>query len=251
MKLSANKKIYFLSDFHLGVPTYSDSRQREHKLIRFLNFCATDAEYIFIIGDIFDFWFEYNTVVPKGFVRILAKIAELQERGINIFFFTGNHDLWMRDYFELELGVKIFHEPQPFNFNDKKFLIGHGDGLGPGNSIYKIQKKIFLNPVCKFLFKWLHPDLGIKLALKLSHKSKTNHNHSVSSIKTNESIISYCKEQALHFQYDYFVFGHSHYPNECIINNNSVYYNVGDWITQYSFGVFDGVELKIEKFNFN
>ena len=164
MQISEGKKIYFLSDFHLGAPDHASSLAREKRLVSFLDTISQDAHQIFIVGDLFDFWFEYRHVVPKGYVRILGKIASLTDAGIPVFFFTGNHDMWMSGYFEKELNVPVYHEPKDFIFNGKSFFIGHGDGLGPGDHGYKLLKRDFRNPVCKFLFSILPPFLGIGLA---------------------------------------------------------------------------------------
>ena len=172
VSLTENKKIYFASDNHLGAPTPEASKEREAKFVRWLDTIKADAGAIFLLGDLFDFWFEYRTVVPKGFVRTLGKLAELRDSGIAIYFFVGNHDLWMDDYFEKELNIPVFHRPQEVESCGKRFLIGHGDGLGPGDKGYKRMKKVFTNPFCKWLFRWLHPDIGVRLAQYLSVKNK-------------------------------------------------------------------------------
>jgi UDP-2,3-diacylglucosamine hydrolase len=143
IQTSGNKKVYFASDQHFGAPTHEASLPREKKFVAWLDEIKKDAEAIFILGDLFDFWFEYKTVVPKGFVRVLGKLAEIRDSGTPIYFFVGNHDLWMHDYFETELNIPVFHAPQEFLIDKKKFLIGHGDGLGPGDKGYKRMKKSF------------------------------------------------------------------------------------------------------------
>ena len=172
MQLPPGKKIYFSSDNHLGAPTPAESLPREKKFVRWLDEVKHDAAAIFLLGDLFDFWFEYKTVVPKGFVRVLGKLAEISDSGIPIHFFVGNHDLWMRDYFETELNIPTYREPKEFTFNDKVFCLGHGDGKGPGDKGYKRMKKVFTNPVFRWLFRWLHPELGMRLAQYLSVKNK-------------------------------------------------------------------------------
>jgi len=138
---STTKKIYFASDQHLGAPTSKDSFVREKRFLYWLDTVKKDAEAIFLLGDLFDFWFEYKSVVPKGFVRILGKLAEIKDSGIPVYFFVGNHDLWMTDYFEKELNIPVYHKPQEFLIDNKKFFIGHGDGLGPNDNGYKRMKK--------------------------------------------------------------------------------------------------------------
>ena len=153
IELPENKKIYFASDNHLGAPTAAESKPREAKFVQWLDNIKADAGAIFLLGDLFDFWFEYKTVVPKGFVRTLGKLAELRDSGIPIYFFVGNHDLWMDDYFETELGILVYRRLLEVECAGKRFLIGHGDGLGPGDKGYKRMKKVFTNPFCKWLFR--------------------------------------------------------------------------------------------------
>ena len=147
-----DKKIYFLSDFHLGAPDFSSSLVREKKIVAFLDHIRADALQIIIAGDVFDFWYEYKTVVPKHFVRLLGKLAEITDSGIPVMLFAGNHDMWMRGYFQNELNIPVFFEPKTFEWNHKKFFIGHGDGLGPGDHGYKFIKKVFRNKFCQWLY---------------------------------------------------------------------------------------------------
>jgi len=168
----SNKKIYFASDQHFGLPNHTKSLMREKKFIAWLDQVRKDAEAIFLLGDLFDLWMEYKTVVPKGFVRVLGKLAEISDSGIPIHFFVGNHDLWVRDYFQKELNFKVYTKPTEFTFNNKTFLIGHGDGLGPEDTGYKLMKKVFTNPFSRWLYRWLHPDFGVALAQRLSLKNK-------------------------------------------------------------------------------
>jgi len=249
MELAAGKKIYFLSDFHLGAPNDIESRKREDRLVNFLNHAKQDAAAFFIVGDIFDFWFEYKTVVPKGFVRILGCLAQISDAGIPIHIFTGNHDLWMNDYLAKELNAKVYFEPHAFTLGNKKFYIGHGDGLGPGDYGYKRLKKIFTNPFCQWLFRWLHPDAGIQLANYFSAKSraKTGSADEVFLGEDNEWLIVYTKQMAKEMDVDYFVFGHRHYAIDFAINERTKYINLGDWIRLNTYGVFDGAQLQLLK----
>ena len=212
MEIATGKKVYFLSDFHLGAPNEVESRKREDRLVRFLQDARKDAGVIFIVGDIFDFWFEYKTVVPKGFVRILGTLAQMADEGIQLHIFTGNHDLWMQDYLSKELNAKLYFEPQQFTIQNKQFLIGHGDGLGPGDNGYKRLKNIFTNPICQWLFRWLHPDAGIQLANYFSRKSraKTGNTDELFLGEDKEWLILYTKEKAKTMAVDYFIFGHRH-----------------------------------------
>ena len=247
MEIATSKKVYFLSDFHLGAPNEVESRKREDRLVRFLQDARKDAGVIFIVGDIFDFWFEYKTVVPKGFVRILGTLAQLADEGIQLHIFTGNHDLWMQDYLSKELNATLYFEPQQFTIHNKQFLIGHGDGLGPGDNGYKRLKKIFTNPICQWLFRWLHPDAGIQLANYFSRKSRaqTGNADELFLGEDKEWLILYTKEKAKTMVVDYFIFGHRHYAIDLKINEKSRYINLGDWIRLNSYAVFDGKDLQL------
>jgi UDP-2,3-diacylglucosamine hydrolase len=247
MVLETGKKVYFLSDFHLGAPNDTESRKREDRLVRFLQDARKDAGIIFIVGDIFDFWFEYKTVVPKGFVRILGTLAQMADEGIQLHIFTGNHDLWMQDYLSKELNAKLYFEPQTFTIQNKQFLIGHGDGLGPGDKGYKRLKKIFTNPICQWLFRWLHPDAGIALANYFSRKSraKTGNADEIFLGEDKEWLILYTKEKAKTMAVDFFIFGHRHYAIDLKINEKSRYINLGDWIRLNTYAVYDGTDLQL------
>lgn len=244
------KKIYFASDQHFGAPTAEESLPREQKFIRWLDVVKQDAEAIFLLGDLFDFWFEYKKVVPRGFVRVLGKLAEIRDAGIPIYFFVGNHDLWMDDYFEQELDIPVYHKPKVFTFNNKTFLIGHGDGLGPGDKGYKRMKKVFTNPFSKWLYRWLHPDIGVRLAQYLSVKNKLiSGDEDVTFLgEENEWLVQYAKRKLESKHYDYFLFGHRHLPMEISIDLNSKYINTGDWISHFTFAEFNGVNLSLQTF---
>jgi len=244
------KKIYFASDQHFGAPNAEKSLEREKLFVDWLDMVKKDAEVIFLLGDLFDFWFEYKHVVPKGFVRVLGKIAEIKDAGIPIHFFVGNHDLWMVDYFEKELNIPVYREPTEFTLQNKTFLIGHGDGLGPGDKGYKFMKKIFVNPLCNWLFKWFHPDLAIGLAKYLSLENKTisGDEDVVFLGEEKENLILYCKEVLQEKKYDYFVFGHRHLPMIFNLPQNSKYVNTGDWITYFTYGVLDNGIFELKEY---
>ncbi|MBC7748802.1 MAG: UDP-2,3-diacylglucosamine diphosphatase [Methylotenera sp.] len=250
MQLPHNKKIYFASDQHFGAPTPELSFPREQKFVDWLDEVKGDAEAIFLLGDLFDFWFEYKTVVPKGFIRVLGKLAEIRDSGIPIFFFVGNHDLWMADYFQKELNIPVFHDNQEYTFGDKTFLIGHGDGKGPGDLGYKRMKKVFTNPFFRWLFRWLHPDIGVKLAQYLSVKNKLiSGDEDVTFLgEDNEWLILYSKRKLETKHYNYLIFGHRHLPMKVSVGENAEYVNLGDWITYFTFGVFDGEDFEIKKY---
>ena len=246
---SENKKVYFASDQHLGAPTPEDSFPREQKFVAWLTEVKKDAEAIFLLGDLFDFWFEYKTVVPKGFVRVLGKLAELRDAGIPIYFFVGNHDLWMNDYFEKELNIPVFHKPQLFTIDNKLFFIGHGDGLGPDDKGYKRMKKVFTFPLFQWLFRWLHPDLGVKLGQYMSVKNKMISGEEDAKFlgEEKEWLVQYCKRKLEQKHYDFFVFGHRHLPLEINLNKESKYFNLGDWIQYYTFGAYANGNFELLK----
>lgn len=249
--LPKGKNIYFTSDHHFGAPSTEASKPREVAFIKWLDRIKKDAEVLFILGDLFDFWFEYKRVVPKGFTRVLGKLAELSDSGIEIHFFVGNHDLWMSGYFQKELGIKVYHKPQIFNLNEKIFFIGHGDGLGPNDKGYKRLKKVFTNPYFKWLYRWIHPDLGVKFAQYLSLKNKLiSGDEDVHFLgEKKEWLVQYAKRKLEDNHYDYFVFGHRHMPLNIDLNPKSKYINLGDWITHFTYGIFDGKTLSLNSEN--
>lgn len=246
--MNSSKNIYFLSDFHLGAPDAKTSLVRERKIIAFLDEIKNNAEQIFILGDLFDFWFEYKTVVPKGYVRILGKIAEITDSGIPVHFFVGNHDMWMKDYFQKELNVQVYFEPFAFSLKGKDVLIGHGDGLGPGDHGYKTIKKLFRNPIAQTLFGCIPPFFGIGIANFFSRKSraKTGKSDEVFQGEENEWLVTYCKEILQKKHYDFFVFGHRHLPLDIKLNETSRYINLGDWIKYNSYAVFNGNTFELK-----
>lgn len=248
MIVPASKKIYFLSDFHLGAPDHAASLEREKKIVAFLDEIKNDAATIFIVGDMFDFWYEYRKVVPKGHVRLLGKLAEITDSGIPVHFFVGNHDMWMKDYLTKELNIPIYFEPRAFRFNDKDFLVGHGDGLGPGDHGYKFIKKIFRNPFCQWLFGILPPAIGIGLADFFSRKSReaTGQHEQEFMGEKNEWLITYCRKQLASTKYDFLIFGHRHLPIDFALDQHSRYINLGDWINYFTFAVFDGQQLSLQ-----
>ena len=240
------EKIYFASDFHLGSPNYEESLKREKKIISWLNEIEKDAKKIYLLGDIFDFWFEYEKVVPKGFVRLLAKLADLVDKGIQIHFLVGNHDMWMRDYLEKEIGLKVHFKEFIIEEDNQLIFIGHGDGLGRGDYKYKILKSLFTSNICKWLFSRLHPNFGLALGQAWSNKSRKKQESPTSEEK--EILVEYCKEQQKNNPVDYYVFGHRHIPMEVKIDERANYINLGDWIHHYSYAVLSDQKLELSKF---
>lgn len=250
--LNISKKIFFASDFHLGVPNLEKSHEREQKIIAWLEHIRPEAEAIFLLGDLFDFWFEYKQVVPRGYIRFLGKIAELKDAGIPIYFFTGNHDIWMFDYFPTELGIPVFREPQEWIINSKKFLLGHGDGLGPGDYKYKTLKRLFTNPLAQWLFARLHPNFSIGVASYFSRSSRKKNlkkqadEHFLGEDK--EWLVQYCKQVEKENHYDYYIFGHRHLALDIQINQKSRYINTGEWFKGFNYAYFDGKDVVLTEF---
>ena len=247
--MQPGKKIYFSSDYHLGVPNSSDSLKREKKIVRWLEMAQKDAQEIFLMGDIFDFWFEYKHAIPKGFVRLQGKIAEITDSGIPVHFFIGNHDMWMFDYFEKELGVIMHRKHGPREIGEKKFFLGHGDGLGPGDNGYKFIKKVFANKFSQWCFARIHPNLGIGMANYWSRRSRSKNKEPQKFLGADkEWLITYCNKKLEDNHYDYFIFGHRHWPIEHQLQNGSFYINLGDWLHHCTYAVFDGEKVELKKF---
>lgn len=249
-ELPSGKKIYFSSDFHLGVPDYDSSLKREKLVVEWLDKVKSDAFEIFLMGDVFDFWFEYRSTVPKGFVRLLGKIAEITDSGIPVHWFIGNHDMWIFDYIPKELGVIMHKEPITRIFNNKKFYLGHGDGLGPGDHGYKLIKKLFRSKWAQWLFARFHPNFGVGMANFWSGTSrKTSAEKDRQFLgEENEWLAIHSKEILQKEHFDYFIFGHRHLPMEIKLNENSTYFNLGDWINYYTYGVFDGEKFLLKEY---
>lgn len=244
------KKIYFASDFHLGSDGRLPSKERERLIVRWLDGIAPDAEALYLVGDVFDYWFEYRKVVPKGFVRLLGRLADLREAGLPIYYFTGNHDMWMFRYLEEELGIPIYREPIVREIGGKRFFIGHGDGLGPGDWGYKFIKSVFSNPACQWLFERLHPNGGLWLMDAFSGTSrKANPADPKFHGEERERLVQFCNAQLDVHPIDFFVFGHRHLPIDFTLKNaKSRYINLGDWVQFNSYAVFDGQELSLQFF---
>lgn len=244
------KNIYFASDFHLGSPNHNESRIREDRIVRWLSMIEPTCSELFLMGDIFDFWFEYRTVVPKGYVRLFGKLASMSDAGIKIWFFKGNHDMWVEDYFTKEMGIEIVSDELVIERGGKSFYLHHGDGLGPGDANYRILRKIFRNPVCRWLFSILPPRIGLGIANGWSSKSRivNTRKEEVFMGEENEWLAIHSKEVLKKQHYDYFIYGHRHLPMIINLGNNSQYFNIGEWFGFNSYAVFDGEELSLKYF---
>ena len=241
-----SKKIYFLSDFHLGIPDQASSLEREKMIVRFLDEIRPQAEEIFLLGDMFDFWYEYKKVVPKGHVRLLGKLADLSDAGVRMHYFVGNHDMWMKDYFRKELDIPVYFHPEEFERQGRKLLVGHGDGLGPGDHGYKRLKKVFRNPLSKFLFGIFPPVMGMGLANYLSRRSRAaTMNEQTFLGEDREWLILYAKDILKQKNIDFFVFGHRHLPIDYRLTGSSRYINLGDWINYFTYAVLENGEMTL------
>jgi UDP-2,3-diacylglucosamine hydrolase len=244
------KNIYFASDFHLGAPTYQESRAREKRIVSWLREIEPTCSELFLMGDVFDFWFEYGKVIPKGFIRLQGKLAEMSDSGIKIYFFKGNHDMWVNDYFTKEMGIEIVSDELIIERGGKKFYLHHGDGLGPGDRKYKFLRKVFRNKFCQWLFSLLPPRIGLFVANGWSLKSKKRVNATQPFLGVaNEWLAIFAKEQLAKEHFDYFIFGHRHLPLDLELSDRTRYINTGEWMNHNSYAVFDGQELSLNYFS--
>ena len=243
-KLAEGKKVYFASDFHLGVPDYSTSLKREQKIVRWLDSIKPHAHMLVLVGDLFDFWFEYKHVVPKGYIRFLSKLTDLSESGVQIFVFTGNHDLWFQNYLPNEIGVEILKGPTSFSISEKNFFVAHGDGLGKGQSKFKFVKWFFTNPFCQWMFRWLHPDIGIGLA---NFWSLTSKNRGDDPEVFHEKLMEYSNSIQHQHQHDFYIYGDCHDATVRKLDD-SKYVNLGEWMKKCTYAEFDGEDLSLKAF---
>ena len=242
-----NKKIYFLSDFHLGTPSKEESKARELRVVRWLDSIKSDAGEVYLLGDIFDFWFEYKHVVPKGYLYFLGKLAELRSLGIPIYFFTGNHDMWMFKYLEEELGIPTYHNPISKKIYNHQFYIGHGDGLGPKQEGFKVLRKIFHNRAFHWFFKRFNSNFSFGIADFWSRSSRNSKpsNPTFLGIE-NEWLVAYCEMKHKVAPHDFFVFGHRHLTIDHTLSDGKTrYINTGEWLKTNSYAVFDGEKMEI------
>lgn len=247
--LKDNKKIYFVSDAHLGHPPAESSLKREKLLVRWLDEIKADAHSLYLLGDIFDYWFEYRKVVPRGFVRLLGKLSEITDSGIPVHFFTGNHDVWIFDYLPNETGIIIHRQELKIRLNNKKFFIAHGDGLGPGENGYKFLKSIFTSKILQWLYARIHPNAATGFAHCWSRHSRLSKETSEKFLgEDKEHLILFAKEKLEEEFYDYMIFGHRHLPFDHVINQHSHVICLGDWFVNFTYAVFDGDLIRLVEY---
>ncbi|HHJ11169.1 MAG TPA: UDP-2,3-diacylglucosamine diphosphatase [Bacteroidetes bacterium] len=239
------RKVYFFSDLHLGLPTDVPAVEREKLVVRWLDEISDTVAELFVVGDIFDYWFEYKYVIPKGFTRFLGKMAAFTDRGIPVHFFTGNHDVWMYDYFPEELGVTVHTKPFVYENAGKRFYIAHGDGLGPGDPGYKLLKGIFNNKVLQWMYKRLHPNFATWLAHRWSQADRGDEPSEFLG-EEKEALFQHSKKILTNESIDYFIYGHRHLVLDHPLGNTARIIYLGDWITLFSYAVFDGNDLKLK-----
>lgn len=247
------KNIYFASDFHLNKDVLHTSAQREKYIVSWLESIKSQAETIYLVGDLFDYWYEYLSVIPRGNNLFKATLLKLRQDGVNIEIFTGNHDVWMGDYFEKDLDIKVHRQPISVTHHGKSMYIGHGDGLGPGDTGYKLLKQIFTNNICQWLFSRLHPNFAINFMKSCSQlSSKYNKETDLANQKIdlkNEWLSQYSESVNSNQQHDYYIYGHRHLPIEYQLQDGkSIYYNLGDWMNHYTYGVLENGQFSLQCF---
>lgn len=249
---TARRNIYFLSDAHLGSLAIPHPRMQERRLVNFLDSIKHKAEAVYLMGDIFDFWYEYKNVVPKGYTRLLGKISELTDMGVEVHYFIGNHDIWQHDYFEKECGMTLHRHNEVVELHGQTFFLGHGDGLGSKDKKFKFLRALFHSTTCQHLFSMLHPRWGVAFGLEWARHSRLKREDGKEPPyqgEHKESLIIFAKEYLqTHPDINYFIFGHRHIEIDLMLSRTTRIMILGDWITQFSYAVFDGEHMFMESF---
>ena len=250
--LPEGKSVFFASDTHLGSGGgHLHTRERERLFVRWLEEIRPQCVALVLCGDVFDFWYEWRKVVPRGYVRVLAAIAGFTDAGIPVYYFSGNHDMWAQDYFVQETGVRLFHDPREFRIGGRRFFVGHGDGLGPNDRKFKMMKSLFKNRAARWFFSHLlHPDFAIRIADYFSRRSRTATGRSDNTYlgDDREWLYLFCTDTLRREHYDYFIFGHRHLALDKTLEDGSRYINLGDWLTYYTYGQWDGREFHLKTY---
>ena len=243
------KNIYFLSDLHLGARTIADPRAHEKRVVRWLDSIKSEASAIYLMGDILDFWFEYKTVIPRGYTRFLGKLAELSDMGIDMHWFTGNHDIWIFDYIPDELGVTVHHGPEIVTLGGKTFFLAHGDGMDNPPPVFRIIRAVFYNKLCQRLFSGIHPRWSVSFAHRWSSQSrKKGERYASYQGEQEEYLAVFARKFLQEHSIDYFIFGHRHIMLDLKLTPESRIIILGDWIHHFSFAVFDGKEIWLDRY---
>ncbi len=252
LKTKKGEKVYFISDAHLGLPPQEKSLERERLLVKWLDEIRSDATAIYLLGDIFDYWFEYKKVVPKGFVRFLGKVAEITDSGIPVYFFTGNHDVWVFDYLPTEIGIKVFREPLKTVIGGKKFYLAHGDGLGPSEWSYNVLKSMYTSKILQWLYARIHPNSATGFAHRWSKQSRFSKGNFVGFLgEEKEHLIEHSKKVQAKEHFDFYIYGHRHIPLDWRLDENSRVIYLGDWFVNFTYAVFDGNDVSIKNYPHN
>ncbi|MCF8226624.1 MAG: UDP-2,3-diacylglucosamine diphosphatase [Bacteroidales bacterium] len=245
--------IYFASDMHLGMHPEDSSKEREKLVVQWLHSIEHNAKELWLLGDVFDYWFEYKKVVPRGFIRFIGKLADLADKGTEIHIFPGNHDVWFFDYFPDEIGAKIHHDPVIIKFGNKTFYLSHGDGLTKKDRIYLLIKSMFRNKFLQWCYARIHPNGSSAFAQWWSRKSRYSKDmvHPFKGEENEEQILFSISFLEKNPGIDLFIFGHRHVPYDINIGNEKRVVCLGDWISNFTYGIFDGTEFRLEKFSHN
>ncbi len=246
------KKTYFASDAHLGLNIYEDRITAEKRLVRWMDSIKPDCKALYFVGDMFDYWFEYKYVIPKGFVRFIGKMAEFIDEGIPVYLYTGNHDVWMFDYFQKEIGATVCSQETITEIDGKKFYIAHGDGLGDPSLTFRFMRCFFRNKICQALYKWIHPDVTMPFghAWSRSNRQKKQGNKAEQYLgEENEFLVQFSKEHAKANDVDYYIFGHRHIELDLTIEEKKRVVILGDWITKFTYAVWDGEQFELKRYN--
>jgi UDP-2,3-diacylglucosamine hydrolase len=241
----AGTNYYFAADVHLGLQV-GNVKEREQRFVQWLEKVAADAKAIFLLGDIFDFWCEYKKVVPKGYVRTLGKLAELTDKGVEIHFFPGNHDLWTFGYLSEETGMIVHHQPLEIQLEGKTFYLAHGDATGEPTRGYRLLRAMFASPFFQFCFSWIHPRWGVAFAHRWSHRSRLSKGIAVPFQGEKEQLFTFAKEYIKNYTVDYFIFGHRHTPITVPVAGHSQLFILGEWISGCEYAVFDGTTVQMK-----
>jgi UDP-2,3-diacylglucosamine hydrolase len=234
---------------HLGAPALNNNKEREKLFAQWLDNIKTDVSELYLMGDIFDFWYEYRKVAPRGFTRILGRIADISDSGVPVHFFTGNHDLWIYDYLPNEIGLILHRNEFITEIAGKKFFLAHGDGFDPDDKGYQFLKKIFTSKKLQWFFSRLHPNFALFLAHKWSKSSRLAKLGTEEDVKVkDEAMYKFARNYLKKERADYFIFGHRHIMVDSKITDSSRLIILGDWINHFSYGVFDGEKFELKKY---
>lgn len=246
-----NKSIYFASDFHLGLDMpFQSSADRERMIVDWMSSIQDDCEALYLLGDIFDYWFEYKLYVPNDYQLFFNKLRVFREQGIPVYFFTGNHDVWMFSFFQKEFDIPVYTEALAITLNGKKFFLAHGDGLGPGDHVYKMMKPVLRNKIAQKMYGLIPPKIGLSIMKYFSQKGRKQYRPVPYVNERSERLIHFCNNQLKLEYFDFFIMGHRHIPIEFrLANQKSAYYNLGEWILFRSFAKFDGSNVSLQFFN--